>query len=232
VRQRGGLAVRILLGFSLGLTGLTLAACEAGTATPVVIFVTLPPNPTAEVAPSPPETATPGESAAETPTLEASQTPEPTATASSAAWFCTGTAANQAFFVEAANGLKSAVYCAANLPSGWAIASGGWAGSSSGGHLEVLYQYRSTNQTFLLREGSFCTISKIACWGGPTISYLSGLTSFDGMTAEIGQLLDGSGAFVIAVDSGTTHAYIMTGFNVPPSTLAAFAANMKAVPKG
>jgi hypothetical protein len=232
VRRRGGLAVRMLLGLSLGLAALSAAACQSGTPTPMVIFVTLPPNPTSEATPSPPpETATPGESPAATPTPEASETPEPTPSPTSAASFCTGTAANQAFFVEAAKGLKGAVYCATGLPAGWAIASGSWAGSSTGGQLTVVYRYRSTNQTFQLREGSFCTISKIACWGGPTVSYLSGFTDFDGMTAEIGELLDGSGAFVIAVGSGTNNAYIMTGYNVPPDTLAAFAADMTAVPK-
>jgi hypothetical protein len=224
-----GLLVRSL---SFAAACLSLAACQAS-ASPIIVYVTPEPTPIiVYVTPGPTPiivyvTPEPNATPEDTPTPEATAAPTPTP--NTAAAFCSGSSSNQAFFLQAARGVKFTVYCATALPSGWAISSGAWQGSG-GGYVDVVYKYKNTSQRFELKEGSFCTTSKIACWGGFTVSIGSGLTKFDGMEAEIGTLMS-SNDIVVAVASGTTHAYILTGTNVPSATMIAIAANMKAVPK-
>jgi hypothetical protein len=192
--------------------GLVVASCQAA-ATPRVIYVTPEPTPiviyiTPEPTPVPAATPTPQAETPE-PTLEPSAevTPTPGPTPTSPAAFCTGSDNNRAFFAQAARGVKFAVYCAAGLPSGWTVSSGAWAGSKSGGYLDVVYKYKSTSQRFELKEGSFCTTSKVVCMGGQSVPapWLAG-PYFDGRPGEVANLVPG-GEWVIEVGAGTTGAY-------------------------
>jgi hypothetical protein len=229
----------------LVVTGLVVASCQAAATprviyvtplpTPIVIYVT--PEPTTQVVDPTPtpqaEAAEPTPEPTPEPTAEptAEVTPTPASTPTSPASFCTGSDDNRAFFAGAAKTVGFKVYCATGLPSGWAIASGTWAGSKTGGSLDVVYRFKSTSQRFELEEGSFCTTSKVDCMGGPSVPapWLSG-PYFDGRQGEVANLLAG-GDWVIEVGAGTTRAYVMTGTNVDVDTLVGFAANMKAVPK-
>jgi hypothetical protein len=206
---------------------MVVAGCQAA-ATPRLIYVT--PDPTPTVAPTPtPQPETPEPTLEPAP--EATATPEPEPTPTSPASFCTGNDDNRAFFAGAAEGVGFTVYCATGLPSGWAVSSGSWAGSKSGGSLDVVYRYKSTSQRFELKEGSFCTTSKVDCMGGPSVPapWLAG-PYFDGRQGEVANLLSG-GQWVIEVGAGTTRAYVMTGTDVDVDTLVGFAVKTRAVPR-
>jgi hypothetical protein len=194
--------------------------------TPIVIYVTPEPTLSVDVTPEPSASAM---DVTPEPTAEASSTPSPTPT--SPASFCTGSNDNRAFFAEAARGVGVKVYCATGLPSGWVISAGAWSGSKTVGNVNVVYRYKNTSQRFELKEGAFCTTSKVDCMGGPSAPapWLAG-PYFDGRPGEVANLFS-SGDWVIEVGAGTTRAYIMTGTNVDVNVLVGFAHNMKAVPK-
>jgi hypothetical protein len=219
---------------------LVLAACQASsTPSPE-------PTPTVTSSPTPEVTATPVASASETPfatftpwatdtptpeptpTPSPAPTPTPVPTPTSPASFCTGTASNQAFFVQAAHSVKFTVYCATALPAGWVIASGSWAGNSGGGKVTLTYRYRSTTTSFVVQEGAFCLTDALTCVGGPHPAAGSGTTNFDGMSAAFYSTTTG---LMVAVAPGTAQAYIITSTGVSVATMQTIAANMKAVPK-
>lgn len=203
------------------------------TPTPVAtpVATPAPATPTPEATPlatfTPWPTGTPTPSAGPTATHTAAPTPTTSAGPTSPAAFCTGNANNQAFFLQAAKGVKFTVYCATKLPAGWVIASGNWNGGSNN-QVVVTYKYKTTSETFQLKEGAFCTTSPLACISGPLTVAQSGV-SFDGMSGSLDNY--GTNSFLLDVASGTTHAYFMITNNVPQATAVTFAANMKAVPK-
>jgi hypothetical protein len=224
---------RSLLPAAAVAAGVLLAACGSSTPTPIIIVVT--PTPTAEVTESPtPEVTesptpelTPTPEVTPTPTESPTETPTPSPGPTSPAASCTGNADNQAFFVQAAHGIKASIYCATKLPSGWNIASGSWQGTKSGGWVDVTYKYRNTNQTFEIKEGAFCLTDPFTCQGGALVLVQANI-KFDGMTTN----LTGGGvnAFFIAINPGKYNAYFMYTHNIPQATAVTFAANMQEVP--
>jgi hypothetical protein len=211
---------------------LLLAACGSSNPTPIIVVVT--PTPTAEATASPevtPEaTATP--EITSTPTAEVTPTPTevptdtPTPAPTSPAAFCSGNASNQAFFVQAAHGIKATIYCATKLPSGWNIASGSWQGTKSGGWMDVTYKYKNTSQTFEIKEGAFCLTDPMTCQGGALVLVQANI-KFDGMTTNLTGI---SPTFFIAINPAKYNAYFMYTHNIPQATAVTFAANMQAVP--
>jgi hypothetical protein len=131
-----------------------------------------------------------------------------------------------AFFLQAAHAEKFTVYCASNLPAGWALSSGNYAGAT----VTLTYKYRSTSSVIVVKEGAFCIgkSSASVCEGGPHPAAGSGSTSFDGLTGGFFALSNG---FMVSVAPNTTHAYLLTSTNVSQATTASIAANFKAVPK-
>lgn len=217
-------------------SSLTLAGCgsatPAATDTPAATATPTPtdtPTPTATEAPS--ASFTPWPSASPTPEATPPPTPGPAVTPTpgptSPAQFCSGNDSNRTFFLQAAHGSKFTVYCATGLPTGWAISGGTWSGGASGA-VKVTYKYKKTSEQFVVQEGAFCLGDPVTCVGGPHPPAGSGTTNFDGMS---GEFLAITGGLLIAVDPGTTKAYMITATNVPLGTLVTFAANMKAVPK-
>ncbi len=222
--------------FAVAALVLAMASAACGSSeqpTPIYVVVTptpgpatqAPATPTAEATPlatfTPWPTATPTPEPTPTPTLGPTETPSSGPT--SPAGFCTGTAGNQAFFLEAAKGVKSAVYCATGLPSGWAISSGNWAGTKSGGWVTVAYKYKKTSSTMSVSEGAFCLTPTVCSPPGGSTS-----ASFGGLA---GALFTITGGYGIYVAPGTAHAYQIVGANVTQTTLVNAAAAMKIVPK-
>jgi hypothetical protein len=153
----------------------------------------------------------------------------PTATLSagptSPAAFCTGTASNQAFFLEAAKGVKFAVYCATMLGSGWGLANSPgteWSGNKSGGTLLIYYQYRSTATRLEVCEGTFAATD---CAGNTGVI---GTASFGGLSGELDSTADG---FAIRVAPGTSQAYTLVGHTLTQSALVGIGADLKLVPE-
>lgn len=222
---------------TLAAAALVLAIASAGCATseqptPIYVIVTPTPaaaTPTGEATPlatfTPWPTGTP--TPVPTPTPTAGPTDTPSAGPTSLAGSCTGSASNQTFFLQAAKGVKSTVYCATGLPSGWTISSGNWAGNKSGGWVDVIYKYKKTSEQFELKEGAFCLTDALTCNGGPH-PYL-GATNFDGLSASLDST--GGAGLLVTYAPGTSHAYQIWASNVPQATLVTIAANMKAVPK-
>jgi hypothetical protein len=229
---------------------LLLAACGSSTATPAVVVTPTPTpevtatptpeatptadvtatpevTPTAEVTPAPEATptATPGVS----PTPSPTPSPIPSPTPTSAAAFCSGNAANQAFFLEAAHSVKATIYCATKLPAGWAISTGGWQGTKSGGWMDVSYKYKNTSQTFEIKEGAFCLDAAIVCTGGALILVQPGV-QFDGISTSLASY-GGPGTYLMMINPGKTNAYFLLMQNVTQAAAIAIGASMKAVPK-
>jgi hypothetical protein len=199
--------------------------------TPIIIYVTPTPNVSTTGTPGATFTLLPTLAPSVSPTPEASpsSTASPTATVSagptSPAAFCTGTPANQAFFLEAVTGVKFTVYCATKLGSGWGLAKSPqttWSGNKSGGTVLVYYQYRSTAIRLEVCEGTFAATD---CSGN---TGAIGTASFGGLSGELDSTADG---FAIRVAPGTSQAYTLVGHNVTQSALVGIGADLKVVPK-
>jgi len=210
---------------------LLLAACGSSNPTPIVVVETPTPTPEVTTAPTPEATptvtvtATPAVTPAPTPTP--SQTPLPTST--SAAALCSGSAANQAFFVEAAHGVKATTYCATKLAGGWTISAGNWQGTKNGGWMVATYKYGKTNQTFEIKEGAFCLTDVATCAGGMQAIVQTGV-HFGGMTAYLSSY-GTPGMYLMQLNPGKSNAYFLTTHNITQAAAVAIGANMKAVPK-
>jgi len=187
----------------------------ADTPTPTPVLTTsFTPWPTLAPTPEPTVPPTPA------PKITPSVSPTPT----SPAQFCTGSASNRTFFLQAAHDLKFTIYCATSLPAGWSLASGNYAGST----LTLTYKYRTSTSKFTVQEGGFCVGNAVNCEGGPHPVAGSGTASFDGLS---GAFLTTATGLLIAINPGTKTAYFITSTNVAAATLAGFSANMKAVPQ-
>ena len=196
----------------------TVASQAPQTTTPVAT-----PKATPKASFTPWPTLTP--SAPPTPVPTPAPTAPPSAGPTSPAASCTGTAGNQAFFLQAAAGVKFTVYCATKLGTGWGLAKSpqtGWSGSKAGGSLLIYYQYRSTASRLDVCEGSFAASN---C-SGSTGSI--GTASFGGLSGELDSTTDG---FAIRVAPGTNHAYTLVGHNVTQAALVSIGASFKVVPK-
>jgi hypothetical protein len=214
---------------------LLLAACGSNTPTTIVVVAT--PTPTPEATEAPTEEATPTVEvtatpavATPTPSPEATPTPVPSPTATSPASACSGSAANQAFFVQSAHAVKAPIYCATKLPAGWAITTGTFQGTKSGGSMDVTYKFKNTNQTFEIKEGAFCLTDVMTCVGGMEVLVQAGV-HFGPMTANLASY-GAPGLFVIQVNPAKSNAYFLTAHNIAQATVVTIGANMKVVPKG
>jgi hypothetical protein len=235
---------------------LVLAACSASTPTPITIFVTPPAGASASAgtsgaeasAANSAETSGPGASAADSPaatdtpvpatptpvptptpspTPTPAPTPTPTPSPTSAAHLCVGNADNLNFFLQAAHVVKAPLYCATNLASGWRVNSGNFQGTSAGGWMDVIYKYKTTNQTFEIKEGAFCLTSPIACTGG--LYVVDRPASWGGMSGSLD--FNGPGSYIMFLNPGTYKAYTFTSHNISDTTAVTILANMKLIPE-
>jgi hypothetical protein len=198
-----------------------IPATQAPTQTTIVVEPTVPPpaTPRATITPWPTIPPTP----VPTPPPTPGKTPVSSAGPTSPAGVCTGGPKNQSFFVNAANSLKFAVYCA-TLGSGWSLGTAHFDIPKAGGWVAMTYTGPG-GATIVVSEGAFCLTSAAAC--APNSGNL-GSGSFGGLS---GRLYSISGGFAIYVNPGTTHAYSITGHNVTQGVLQAAAAGLKVVSK-
>jgi hypothetical protein len=202
---------------------LALGGCGGTAATPTVAPVTpspvATPTPTATPAPSP--TPVPSATATATPT-EAPPPPAPSLDHTQ----CTRTAANDAFFVAAADHVAWDVYCAI-LPSGWSVVSGS-ANYNNGGQLHV--SYHSGSKEFTLSEGYFCPPPAGCGLAGDRI----GDRSFGSMPAEL--LVESDGSYLMYIERGGGAfergplGYWAMGYGLSQATFESFCANLELVP--
>lgn len=205
---------------------LTVGGCGAAAPTPQIIYVTPVPTPSPIIIyvtppPTPTPAATSSPEATATPTSTATANPSPTSRAAA----CTGTAANKAFFVDAAANLPFDVYCAA-LPSKWWLQNGGYE-LPDGGNLHVTYG-NASGGFVVLSEGAWCA------GAGPTCSYrisVLGSASFGGMAGELVLTDNAPITYALYVAPSTTHAYSMTGTGMSQSQFVAWAAAVVKVPR-
>lgn len=208
---------------------LMLGGCVASSPTPIVVYVTPAPAdtstdtsaPAESAAPAGSQTAAPG--ATSTPAATATPAPSssPSASPTSAAGTCTGTADNQAFFVEAATNLSFNVYCAV-LPSSWWLQTGSYVGTS-GGYMEAEYK-SSGGADFEIREGAWCPPDKACVAPGATI----GPASFAGMA---GTLYLNNTTYTLRVGTAANPTYFMVGYGMSQAQFVAWAAALIQVPK-
>jgi hypothetical protein len=230
VTQRGLRAVTVA-GAAMVLAMVSGACVTTEQPTPIYVYITPTPTPASaaptEVASETPFASfTPWPSGSPTPEPTPTPTPAPTSTpAAPPTGTCTGSASNLLFLQDAANGVKFTVYCAVGLPSGWAIASGSWAGSKSGGTVTVTYKYKNTSTTVTITEGAFCLTGPGPC--SPNTG-LVGAADFGGMA---GNMYSTTTGFAVYVAPGTTHAYQAVSTGLSSASLASVAHNMVAVPK-
>jgi hypothetical protein len=196
-------------------------------------------SPTSDVIQSPQATPSVAETVTDVPTAPPTDLPVPPTAVTSAttaatasppvatsgpASACTGTPANQAFFVEAASRVRFEVYCAV-LPSGWLLNTGDYKTASGG---QVTVQYKGPGgATIEIAEGAYCTTSPVTC-----SSHVSSLgnASFGDLTGA----LDLAGAspvtYALYVAPGTAHGYGMSGTGMGQPAFVAYAAAMVKVP--
>jgi hypothetical protein len=229
VNHRGLRAVT-LAGAALVIALASAACVSTEQPTPIYVIVTPTPVATQAVAtptpePTPLTTFTPWPTLVPTPTPTLAPTAAPSSGPTSPAGACVGKASNQAFFLQAAKGVKFTVYCATSLGSGWGLASSpqtSWSGNKSGGTVLIYYQYRSTATRLEVCEGTFAASLCSGNTGG------LGAASFGGLSGQLYSTTDG---FAIRVAPGTNHAYTLVGHNVSQSTLVSVGGNMAIVPK-
>jgi hypothetical protein len=195
---------------------LALAGCVGATATPTPAA-----SSTATSTPAATPTPAPTATIAATPTATEAVTPTPAASPTSAAAACTGSAANQAWFVEAATKLPFDVYCAV-LPSGWWLQSASYV-LSSGGFLEAEYK-NAGGAGFHLWEGAWCPPEKACIAHGPQVA----TASFGGLA---GTLHLNTGAYTLEVGTWAHPAYLMAGSGMTQAQFVAWAAALHKVPK-
>jgi hypothetical protein len=192
-----------------------LSGCTSSSATPLASS----PTPTSEQTASAETTPSPAE-ATPTQSIAPTDSPTPAPSPTSPAAGCTGTADNQAFFVEAAAKLHFDVYCAV-LPSGWWLQTGSYT-LASGGFLQVEYKTAGA-ATFSLWEGAWCPPSKSCIAVGPLV----GPASFDGLS---GSLYLNSTTYTLRVGTVANPAYLMVGSGMTQAQFTALAAALIKVP--
>jgi hypothetical protein len=176
------------------------------TPSPIIVYVTPAPTPTA----APTDTPTP------TPT----SSPTPSAWPTSQAALCTGNASNKAFFVEAASNLSFAVYCAV-LPSGWWLESGDYKLTPTA-QLSVLYK-NAKGDWFSLKEGDVCPPPTLCAMAGSP----AGPASFGGLA---GTLWVASPSFYTIIVGPAGHpSYAVGGQYMTQAQFVAWAAALKKV---
>lgn len=221
----------VLAGAALTLAIASAACGSSGPTTPINVPSPVPTTPatatlgaTSEATPSATITPAPSPTSTASPTATPTATPTvaPSASPTSPAAFCTGSAKNQAFFVEAANKLKFNVYCA-RLGKGWSLVSGSFDSPKAGAWLTINYKGPG-GATVVVSEGAFC-LPPSSCV--TAVGYV-GPASFGGLSGRLYSLGDGT---EIQVNPGTTHAYQIDGSMVGPTALADIAAALKVVPK-
>jgi hypothetical protein len=213
------------------------AACVPARAvpTPIYVVITFPPTPSAAASgPDSPAgsmavTSSPSPTVAPTPVVvggpSASPSPSPSASpapASAPASACSGTAANKAFWGQAAGALSWPVYCPI-LPSGWVVKSGSFEGSPPG-YLNVALEGPG-GATLKLDEGAFCTAGAASC--APHTAEIAA-ASFGGLAGTLDTTTAG---FAIYVDPGTTLAYAISGTGLSQDEFVTIAAAMVRVAK-
>jgi len=205
---------------------LALTGCGTAKSTPVIVYVTPTPTATATVEETPTEaaTSTPTAAATSTPTpaTTATSSPTPAASPTSAAAACTGSAANKAFFLDAASKLTFDVYCA-KLPSTWWLETASYV-LPDGGYLEAHYK-NAGGAELGLREGRWCPPGYFCSAPGATI----GPASFDGLA---GTLYLNNTTYTLQVGTYANPEYLMVGHGMTQAQFVAWAAAMVKVPKG
>lgn len=131
--------------------------------------------------------------------------------------------------MQAAHGVTATVYCATQLPAGWAISSGSWQGTKTGGWMDVTYKYKSTSQTFEIKEGAFCLDAAIVCTDGALILVQPGV-HFDGISTDLASY-GGPGTYLMIINPGKANAYFLIMRNTTQADAVTIGANMKAVPE-
>jgi len=200
-------------------------ACSSTNPTPVPAAPTATPEVTAAVTPTdtPAPTSTPTAVVpppTATPIATITPTPAPTAAPTSPAAGCTGTAKNQAFFVEAAGVLRFQLYCAV-LPKGWFIQSGQY----QNGWVDVEYK-TSKGAAIEIAQGAFCVTTPVACSSHTSVL---GTGSFGGLSGQL-DLLDATPSYVIYVNPGTNRAYTIAGKGMTKALFVSWAAHLIKVP--
>jgi hypothetical protein len=198
--------------------------------TPIIVIVTPTPVPTEEPTPTPEATETPAASESASESASASPTATPTAAPTGAGLvgveYCTGSQTIKDFYTMVANDSKVTfgVYCG-HMPSGWAVKPPdglNYATPSGGAWLTGIY-IKSGGATVTIKEGKYgsdiCSTSSTGALGTANFASMSGA------------LHSISGGFAICLDSGTSHAYEISGTGVNQSTFTSIAANLVLVPK-
>jgi hypothetical protein len=215
---------RLRVAFLVLAAALAVGACSSSSASPTSNLVQSPLATPAVV-----ETATEVPTSAPTdlpvaPTAGASATTSATASppvaSTGPASACTGTPANQAFFVEAASRVRFDVYCAA-LPSGWYLNSGDYKTAGGG---QVTVQYKGPGgATIEIAEGAYCTTSAVTCSGH--VSSL-GNASFGDMAGGLALTSASPVTYAVYVAPGTARGYGMSGTGMGQPAFVAYAAAM------
>lgn len=227
-RGAGGAAVAVAL---------ALSACTGGAATPSAgpstpgaqttvsngPFSETPSTPTPAPTPSAQPSGKVGPVA--TPTPSEAPTATASATPTSVAWQCTGTADHQAFFAEAAGQVSFDVYCAV-LPDGWYLEDAAYE-LDKGGKLTVDYK-GPDGASLAVSEGAFCVTGAADC--SPHTS-IKGTAAFGDKPGMLDILTTPPDVYVVYVDPGTTRAYQISGSNLTQAKFVALAAALIRVPK-
>ncbi|MGA3056541.1 MAG: hypothetical protein ABSE70_00675 [Candidatus Limnocylindrales bacterium] len=195
---------------------LVAVACGSAAPTPIIIYTTPTPGPTAmptpepTATPTPTPTPTPAPSLTQGPSASAapSATPTPAATPtpgpSGPAGACSGSGSVQELFADAAKTASFAVYCGV-VSKPWFFDSGSY--GSAG--LDIVYCTQTNSghtcpsgPRIEIKEGPFCTS---ACSPGSSI----GAASFGDLPGQLYSL--SGGGFAIYVNPGTAKGYAATG---------------------
>jgi hypothetical protein len=202
---------------------LIVGCSGSGFATPIIVVIT--PSPTPVITSTTPSPAT----ATATATAAATASPAPTKAPSTAApaSACLGSAANIAFFADAAKALKFSVYCAAGLPADWTLNAATYL-EPSGGALGIRYHNNARSALMEVYEGNFCPYLPGYCG---TLGTDLGPASFGDLPGEL--YLFGSSAFTYVIwnNRGSTPAYAVFGSGMTKDQLVAWAANFLRVSK-
>jgi hypothetical protein len=193
------------------LAGLALAGCSVGSATPPVIYVTLPASMTPIVIYVTPAPITPA---------PATPTASPTAVPTSRAAMCTGSADNQAFFADAAHDLAFDVYCGV-LPDGWSLSEAQY-GSATGGYVYAVYHASPKGTLIVWEEGTGT---------GCSVSGVIGPASFDGLTAQLWFLDPGVPIYAVSTLPGTSRCYRVYGQGMTRTEFLALTTQFARVPR-
>jgi hypothetical protein len=205
---------------------LAVAGCASTSATPMTIYVTLPPGATPTVEPTDEPTAviteepSPSESASTTEEPSPSESPSAEPSPTSPAAGCTGSDAHKAYFVNAAKDLPWGVYCAA-LPSSFWLE-----GSEYNRSVNRLYATYTNNAGahVALTEGKLCDDLPTCADPFPVI----GPASFGGLAATMRNM--GGTMRCVVASPKSIPGYALCG-DVGEAKIAQYAAAVVKVPK-